>query len=357
MGGGKKSKAPATPDYSALAAQQGEINKQTAQYLTEANRPDQYDAFGNSITWERQVDQAAVDRAQAELDAFMQTKEAYHGGKAKGDALKKAVADAKAGGKWIQRQNLSPEDLFNEQVRKHQEAQASSKYGTMLNNFLDYYKPYASTSGPIQYDDYTDNYEGEYDDAKDFSNALYGSIMDRARPEQARETQALSTQLRQQGLVPGSVAYDNAMKNLMTSQNDANTLASQRAILEGGAESRARNDEMRNRYQEVRNRNMEQRAQFQEQRNRAGEDRTRVAFDRNQPLQELAGMAGIASGQQYQPTYPGFSGATGYNPTDLIGAANAAYGANASKYNSSQSKKGGLLGAGAGLAGSMLGGK
>lgn len=153
---------------------------------------------------------------------------------------------------------------------------------------------------------------------KTISDALYGSVMDRGRKEQARETDAMNTQLRNSGLVPGSEAYNRAMQNLMTSQNDANLLAAQNATLAG--------------RQEYRN-------------------------TRNQPLQELAGIAGIAGGTPYTPTYQGFSGATGYNPTDLVGAAQAQYGAKQAGANASNSKKSGLLGAGASLGGSYLGSK
>ena len=73
---------------------------------------------------------------------------------------------------------------------------------------------------------------------KSVADALYGSVMDRGRKEQLRETDTLTTQLRQQGLQPGTPAFDRAMQNLRTSQNDANLLAAQNATLAGGQEAR-----------------------------------------------------------------------------------------------------------------------
>src|SRR4051812_12034939 len=116
-GGGKgSSKQPATPDYAALAAQQGAINQQAAQQQTAANRPNQIDAFGNSITWSQSLgaDQKAqqaeaqrlIDYANGELKKYPNS--AYN---------KKLLADNQAKlktfdgqGTWTQQQTLSPEN-------------------------------------------------------------------------------------------------------------------------------------------------------------------------------------------------------------------------------------------------------
>lgn len=314
-GGGKGAKSAKAPDYTALAEKQGAINQRTAQQLTEANRPNQYDPFGNSITWtqSRNPEQEAAKKDYDYWNSFVtgsgwtgedgRSRTAADIAWAKSHQLadaQKAMSSA-GSGSWEQRQNLNPETKAAWETYMRNANQASSSYGDILNNYLSSYTP-ASAGG----------------EDKAISDALYGSVMDRGRVEQQRESDALTSQLRNSGLVPGSEAYDRAMKNLMTSQNDANLLAAQQATLAG--------------RQEYRN-------------------------TRNQPLQELAGIAGIAGGTPYTPTYQGFSGATGYNPTDLVGAAQAQYGAKQAGANASNSKKGGLLGAGASLGGSYLGSK
>lgn len=314
-GGGKGAKTAKAPDYTALAKQQGLINQQTAQQLTAANRPNQYDPFGNSITWS-QSSTPERDAAQKDYDYWnsfvtgngwtgadgrRRTDADIEYAKANQLAQAKTALDSAPQGTWSQQQSLNPETKAAWESYMRNANTAASSYGDILNKYL---------SG------YTSPDAGGQDKA--FTDALYGSVMDRGRVEQQRETDALTSQLRNSGLVPGSEAYDRAMKNLMTSQNDANLLASQNAVLAG--------------RQEYRN-------------------------SRNQPLQELAGMAGIAGGQPYTPTFPGFSGATGYNPTDLVGAAQAQYGAKQAGANASNAKKGGLLGAGASLGGSFLGSK
>lgn len=330
-GGGKGAKSAKAPDYTALAQQQGQINQQTAQQLTAANRPNQYDPFGNSITWSQDTNSPAYQSAKSALDSY----NAEAGGRPDYDqgevaawraGLEKKLEDAK--GPWTQTQTLNPETKAAWEDYMKNANQAASSYGDILNKYLTGYQEPSLDSNFAQYDPNSTD--------KTVSDALYGSVMDRGRVEQQRETDSLTTQLRNSGLEPGSEAYNRAMQNLTTSHNDANLLAAQNATLAGGNEARA---------------------QYASQ---LGGQQARLQGQlsaRNQPLQELAGMAGIAGGNPYQPTYQGFSGATGYNPTDLVGAAQAQYGAKQAGANASNSKKGGLLGAGASLGGSFLGSK
>lgn len=303
--GGKGAKSPKAPDYSALAAQQGQINKDAATDLTAANRPNQYDPFGNSVTWSNG---AVTDQERAaEYQKLLKEYQGYIAAGNKNTEASAVLGKMAAGGDYgltgrqQQTQTLNPETKAAWETYMKNANQASSSFGNILNNYLSNY-----TAPDAQGMD------------KNYADALYGSVMDRGRVEQQRETDSLTSQLRNSGLVPGSEAYNRAMQNLTTSHNDANLLASQNATLAG--------------RQEYRN-------------------------SRNQPLQELAGISGVAGGQPYTPTYSGFSGATGYNPTDLVGAAQAQYAAKQSGANASNSKKSGLLGAGASLGGSYLGSK
>lgn len=240
--GGKGSKSAKTPDYSALAIQQADLNKQAAMDLTALNRPNQYDAFGNSITWNQSYtpeQQAALDFAQADLDNYKKAMVAnaswWDQNQVKTDLAKreKALADAKAAGGWSQRQNLSPEFQAIADKYYADAGKASGAYGDLLNKYLAGYSMQEFDPGAAlkAYND--PEFNGD-----NVANALYASIMDRARPEQERNTSALDTQLRQQGLVPGTEAYNRSMQNLLTSQNDANNLASQNAVLAGAQEGR-----------------------------------------------------------------------------------------------------------------------
>jgi hypothetical protein len=319
MGGGKGGGSSASvPDYSALAQQQGLINQQTAQQITSANRADQYDPYGNSITWsqEQTPEYLAAKKTYDDYVAnspAMAAKMGWAPDAVAADMAKyKAAMDAASGqGKWTQTQTLNPQQLAANQKMLSDSNAAGSSFGDILNKYLSSYDPNMKTQ---------DDFSG-----KSVSDALYGSVMDRTRKTQAQDSDALNTQLRQQGLQPGSEAYNRAMQNLMTSQGDTNALAAQNATLAGANESRQE-------YQSY-------------------------LQGRNQPLQELSGMAGVAGGKPYQPTYSNYSQATGYQPADLLGAAGATNAANQSNANSSNSKKSGLLGSATSLGGSYLGSK
>lgn len=358
--GGKGGKAPKAPDYSALAQQQADLNKQAAEQQTAANRPNQYDAFGNSVTWNRSVDQNQLAQATRAYQDYVNSEEGWNASSPdKLNSLRQAVYDAEAGTGWEQHQTLSPEIKAIWDKYISDSGSAMSSYGDKLNSFLSNY------SSPEQYNPemmgkFTQRELKEFDpnSGKAVADALYGSVMDRGRVEQGRETDRLNTQLRQQGLVPGSEAYNRAMQNLMTSQNDANLLAGQNATLAGAQEARDQYSSYlmgqgQGFNQDLSSFGANNGATQQNNQNRF----QAMQYNRNQPLQELAGLAGIAGGQPYSPSYPNYSGATGYQPADLVGAANAQYSAAMNSANAGNSKKGGLLGAGASLGGSYLGSK
>lgn len=376
-GGGKGAKSAKAPDYMALAQQQGAINQQTAQQLTQANRPNQYDAFGNSITW-NQVASPQQAEAQKNLEYwtnFVNGGPITDGRQRRPEdvawARSHQLADAQSAvqsagqGTWEQHQNLNPETKAAWENYMKNANQAASSYGDILNKYLG---NYSQGPGLGQFSSGAQNFQSDAQDLKDYNDpefngdsvaaALYGSVMDRGRKEQQRQSDSLTNQLRNTGLVPGSEAYDRAMRNLLTSQNDANLLASQNATLAGANEGRSKYASyLSGRGQQFGQDLSANAQQFGNDANTYAQNANTYQVNRNQPLQELAGMAGIAGGSPYSPTYQGFSGATGYNPTDLLGAAQAQYGAKQAGANASNSKKGGLLGAGASLGGAFLGGK
>lgn len=283
MGGGKgKSKKAKAPDYTALAIQQGEQDRLTANAITQANRPTQNDGLGNSITWYQN------------------------------------------GNNWTQNVNYSPEvrqGLMN-QIENQQSAQGL--YADALQR-MGAQGEFTTTDMPV------------YDQAsgKAVADATYRSVMDRALPQQQRDVEGLTNRLRQQGLQPGTEAFDRAMRNLMTSQADANNLASQNATLAGY-------DEARQRYL----------AELKGQGQQFQQDYSAYML----PSQQ-ASVANALAGSAYTPQFAGFSSATGYQPADLLGAAQAQYSAQMGSQNANNAMKGGLLQSGMGMVGSFMRGK
>lgn len=64
-------------------------------------------------------------------------------------------------------------------------------------------------------------------------NAAFQSYLTRTQPLQQQQTDDLQTRLINQGLTPGSEAYQRAMTDLQNNQNDANNLAAYQATLAG----------------------------------------------------------------------------------------------------------------------------
>lgn len=277
----KSPKAPATPNYSKLATEQAGEQQKIAEYLTAANRPNQVDALGNSITWSKDP----------------------------------------ATGQWTQKQTWNDGTVGQFNQQQHLATQGGYLAEKKLDS-LQGQKDFKSPDMP------------QYNEAsgKAVSDATYNALTARVKPEQQRQQQALSNQLRLQGLQPGTEAFDRAMRNMYTSHSDADYLASQNATVAGY-------DEARQRYL----------AQLQGQGQEFGQKLT----EHQLPWQE-AGMAMEFANNRYTPTMPGFSGAIGYNPSDQIGAANASYQANMGKYNAQNQKKGQTLGAGASLGSAAI---
>lgn len=440
MGGGKKSKAPKAPDYAALAAQEGAQSKEIAGLLTQWNRPTQIDQYGNKLQWSQQysaADKAKIDAAQKQYDYWnsyvtgqgwnpdgtdKRVRNANDIKWARGHQLKDAAAALAAAKKaptqWQQEVILDPKVKAQQDAYMAAQSKAQQLYGQKLDQAanknltrgeLPTYNP-----GELKQFNATDVQalnQGAMPDVnkfmsqlglgsigtldpnsgKEVSDALYESVMGRARTEQARENEALDVKLRNQGLQPGTEAYDRAMKNLMTAHGDVATQAGYQATIGGYEEARNRylanlqgqqsgldryGSMLNSRNQGVneylanlqgRQTNMNQYATMLQGREQGlqeylgklqgqGQDFAQRHSIYNQAYADAAAMAGFA-GAPVQPQFQGFSGATGYNPTDLLGAANASYQAKMGGYNANQSKKGSLLGSGMQLGGSLLGGK
>lgn len=85
--------------------------------------------------------------------------------------------------------------------------------------------------------------------AAQLGDQMYGSVMSRLAPEQARAEADMTTRLRQQGLQPGTEAFDRAMRNLLTSQGDVRSKAALDAQAAAWGEARARRGLDINAYQ------------------------------------------------------------------------------------------------------------
>lgn len=77
------------------------------------------------------------------------------------------------------------------------------------------------------------------------------------------------------------------------------------------------------------------------------------AYQRSLPINEISAL--LNGGGVNMPQFAQFAGATPFAAPDIMGATQAQYQAQLGQYNAAQQQKGGLLGAGAGLLGGIMG--
>ncbi len=138
----------------------------------------------------------------------------------------------------------------------------------------------------------------DYGSVQDVNNASYAAQTARLDPQWAQNQQGIESQLVNQGLRPGTEAYDNAMRTFSQGKNDAYSQARLNAI-----------STMPQTYQ-------------------------MASALRNQPLNELNALR---TGSQV--TNPTFTNAPQQGQTagaDYLGAANSKYGAQMNAYNANQ---------------------
>lgn len=173
---GSKSKAPKAPNYAKLANQQAALDRQT----WEQQLVGQQDQYGTS-SW---------------------------------------VKDPTTG-KYIQKNVMS-----DELQQQHGTAQ------DLFGKYQDQLMGQGEFQGP-------DQIQWDPNSGLMAADAMYDSYMSRAGRDQGDAQQKMQIQLRQQGLQPGTEAYDRAYKNLLTSQGDVNAKTYLDSRVLGGQEARA----------------------------------------------------------------------------------------------------------------------
>lgn len=170
-----KSSAPPAPDYAGAATATAQGNLEATRAATEANRINQYTPYG-SLTYSRDPNAATPDSGWSQHVNLNET-----------------------GQKLLDYQNNAALGLGE------QTGQALDRVGQSLSQPFDY--------GSVS----------------DVQNAAEGAITSRLDPIWDRRTNQEETKLINQGLRPGSEAYQNAMSDLNMGRNDAY----QQAILAG----------------------------------------------------------------------------------------------------------------------------
>lgn len=401
MGGGKGGKAPRAPDYAGLARQQSQADMDVAKYLTNANRLNQTAPTGTSTFTKSYSDPAKaqqyqdyIKQADYELGRGYWAPHNAAKWQAERDRQQKLLDELQT---WEQTTKLTPEEqaIFNanQQNRLGMEGLAGTAIGragqTLGSDFnpqlMDFYR--AQGLGGDNVGLYGNTLEGMQDvmegsdqfkqQGEQVRDAMYRQMTrfndERFGEEEARER----SRLQQLGLQEGTQAYQNALQEFRRSKDEAYGGAQLQSILAGGQEqSRMYGDLLAGRqsniglrqgqFQQGMSRDQmdlsERQARATNELNLAqlfgqqrGQQFQEQSYLRSLPINEIAAL--LSGGGVQMPQFSGYSQATPFQAPDMLGAAQAGYGAQMGRYNAGQQQKGSLLGAGASLAGGFLGGK
>ena len=195
-----KTSAPA-PDYKSAAEEQAKSSAETTNMQNYANRPNQVTPFG-SQTWDSN---AIIDPATGQHVT-----------------------------QWTQNTTLDPKSqaaldaqLALTQGRSEQGAnmmgRVQSEFGTPMD-WTQFSPTGAAVGGGSAY-------------SEKAGNAVADQFNQRMEPKFERDTQAMETQLRNQGLKPGDEAYDQQMKQNSQNINDARQQMADQAMLASGNEA------------------------------------------------------------------------------------------------------------------------
>ena len=190
---GKKSSK--SPDVVGAAREEGEIARETARDTTYADRPDQYNPWGN-ITWNTE---SVIDPATGEKTT-----------------------------KWTQNQQLNEgaQDLYDktEGMMRGRMGLAGGMMGRVANEM----------GGAPDWDQFGDVVGFDPAQARQHAeDAAYQKSVARLDPQFQRLQEKTEVDLRNRGLRPGDAAYDRAMSGFSTGRNDAYEQARLGSVAEG----------------------------------------------------------------------------------------------------------------------------
>lgn len=371
---------PPVPDYKATAEEQAEQARLLAEAQARINRPNVNTPQG-SMTWEEtQRGNPAYLEAMARLAAIPQTVKGVGGIKLPNPEYEKAKAalDAipKTTPSWEQNITLSPEQqaIYDAQTKtaigRNELAnsmlpQARAALGTGIN-----YGALPAAGGSLQARDLATGLDfsgapalSTGDEARNRAEqSIYERATSRLDPQFKEQENELRTRLYNQGLREGDAAFDAEIAKFQTAKTDAYQTALNSAIQGGGQEaSRTFGMDLSARQQSVGETTDQARFMNQAAAQGLSQDQAISAYQnmlRQNALSEQQGarsqaineMNALQSGQQVSmPDFPGFSPASAGSTPDLMGAANAQYGADLASYNAGQKESENLWGAAAEL--------
>jgi hypothetical protein len=390
---GKGGSAPKTPNYSALATQQAELDRQAAERNVLANRANQYTPWG-SLTWTQEASPVTYDDTayQNALNAWNKgggsgggssgiwdyiggiggqyrnrdtgavvgynPTSAANGGSGSSRGAMPTREQFRTGGgntgKWSQRITLNPNDQARlEAQQKSQRALAENAQG-MLGRIKDAYsKEFNWEDAPDIRELNLGNLPGVWDADWTKANPETGgmaidtvknALMSRIAPDLLRNREREEAQMIAQGVGRGAnEAWNKSQTTLGRNENDAAMQALLSGIGEYGNIRKGQGDWRNQVYGEL-----------TDQYNRDILDRDRYIKEqkaqRDLPMDEYLRLMN-AAGEVQMPNFPGYNQMGQPNAANQVGAAQDTFNSQMQKYNAGQQASGNFWNTAASLAG------
>jgi len=247
MGKSSAPTPPPAPDYAAAAREQGAANVTAAQKTAVLSNPNMVTPYGNqTVTYgaNKTIDQAGYDKAMADYNANPGGMVMDDDGHlvASGSGTRPDIAQFTTTGDLqpTVTQTLTPE------AQKTLEAQQKVQYGAANLGLLGLKTAEDVMGKPFQYGgpaiqtslDMTGAAKAPVNAGMTGQNA----IMARLQPQIEQQSKAMAQNLANQGITPGSEAYNNAMREQQQGQNDLYSQAALQGIgLDTAAQQNAYN--------------------------------------------------------------------------------------------------------------------
>lgn len=382
-----KSKAPKTPDYTGIANQQAANDKAIAQYLTESNRVNQVDPYGQT-TWSREYsasEKAKMADLQKQLDVINKNNPVYRGAQDDYWSFKrKAVQDQMkalqtGGSQWTQTTTLTPAQQKLLEQQQAIESQQNTRLAQLLNTFKTPTAPTLGAERQLAPQRTLQDRTLQDRTLKDSSLSNLGDLLyQRATKEYGKrfadEEAATRASLANQGFALGSEGYQNTLSDFTKSKNQAYqdaALDSQIAAFDQYNKDRALNqqeysvltDADLGKYTALTGADLSKfNALSADDLNRysalSSNDLNRYGAQLNQYNSQMALLAQLLGGGQAQgattPQYQPYAQATTYQGADLLGAAGAGYQGALNRANASNARNSQLLSTAGTLGGAAL---
>lgn len=339
------SKAPKTPDYTGAAIAQGQADRQTAIDLTNMNRVNQVDPYGQT-TWSQNLNPADVAgkaAAQARLDDY--NRQVAANPRWAQDLIVKDRAKFQSDvdsygnkpGAWTQTTTLTPAQQALLEQQQGLQGQQNSRIQDLLTNFQTPTLGAQRTLAPQR--DLGPQRQLKEANQNDIQNLLYGQITKQYGDRFAKDEAAQRASLANQGFQMGSEGYQNTLNDLSKSQNSAYQDAATQAALSSYDQMNTERGLNQSEYSTLAGDDLNRfSALSADDLNRFG---AQSSDDLNRYNSQMGFLSQLLGGVQgpTTPSYQPYAQATQYQSPDLMGAMQGTYQGDLNKTNAQNAGK------------------